>query len=401
VRILVLSFYFEPDLCAGSFRNTALVRVLSGALAADDTIDVITTIPHRYNSFSAPAERYETIGNTCIHRIALPTHKSGVVGQALAFMSYVRGVLSATKNQSYDLVYASSSRLMTAALGAIVARRQSTLLYLDIRDIFTETVSDLYHRSPVCLLLPVLKRLERFSIQSAARINLVSPDFIDHFIKIDKSQTYRMFTNGVDQLCDDGLSGGKLHHSEYKEILYAGNIGEGQGLHRIIPKVATLLGPEWRIRIIGDGGKYQLLEESIKGLENVVINSPIARGELLKYYRNAEVLFLHLNDHPAFLKVLPSKIFDYAATGKPIIAGVAGYAEKFLNDNVKNSAVFSPCDPEGFSKALNTLNFKITPRIEFLKQFDRTRIMKEMAGDILSLVSADHETDKEMRDKLV
>ena len=45
---------------------------------------------------------------------------------------------------------------------------------------------------------------------------------------------------------------------------------------------------------------------------------------------STDVLFLHLNDYSAFRKVIPSKIFEYAATGKPIVAGVSGYAAEFL-----------------------------------------------------------------------
>jgi len=389
VRILVLSFYFEPDLCAGSFRNTALVRALTGKLADDDVVEVITTAPNRYHSFSASAPHNESTGNTRVHRIPLPTHKSGIADQARAFMSYTRGVLRVTKNQSYDLVYASSSRLMTATLGAIVARRQRVPLYLDIRDIFTETISDLFPLSPVRLLLPLFKYVERFSIRSAVRVNLVSPGFIEHFRKIDSTKSYRVFTNGIDQL-DDECSDGQLYHSEYKEILYAGNIGEGQGLHRIIPDIASRLDPSWRIRIIGDGGRRSVLEEAVSGLDNVILEAPVPRCQLVEHYQMATVLFLHLNDYPAFQKVLPSKLFEYAASGKPVLAGVRGQAATFLRDNVENTAIFPPCDADGFFEALDTLRLENTPRGDFCDCYQRTRITDEMVADMLSLVESNH-----------
>ena len=59
------------------------------------------------------------------------------------------------------------------------------------------------------------------------------------------------------------------------------------------------------------------------------IIDPVSRSDLFDEYKNADVLFLHLNDYAAFRKVLPSKIFEYAATGKPILAGVAGYMQNF------------------------------------------------------------------------
>ena len=60
-------------------------------------------------------------------------------------------------------------------------------------------------------------------------------------------------------------------------------------------------------------------------------------------YIQADVLFLYLNDHDAFKKVLPSKLFKYSAMGKPVWAGAAG---EFERSAVMNAVVFNPCDAE-------------------------------------------------------
>lgn len=383
MRILVLSFYFEPDLCPGSFRNSALVKDLSKKLTKEDVVEVITTEPNRYHTFSVSAPEKEATENIRIHRIPLPSHKNDIFGQCRAFMSYTLGVLKVTQNQSYDLVYASSGRLMTAFLAALLARRKQAPLYLDIRDIFTDNMRALYFHSPVRLLLPLFEQIERFSVRSAVRVNLVSPGFIEYFRKIDSAKTFRVFTNGIDQ--ENYYDFPDQCHSEYKEILYAGNIGDGQGLHRIIPSVANRLPSSWRIRIIGDGGKRSLLEIAISGLENVILVAPVPRHELAKYYRAASVLFLHLNDYSAFEKVLPSKLFEYAASGKPLLAGVKGTAATFVRDNIDNSAVFPPCDADGCLKALETLRLGNTPRHSFCESYQRSYITDKMTEDIIDL----------------
>ncbi len=385
MRILVLSFYFEPDLGPGSFRNSVLVKDLSKKLTDEDIVEVITTEPNRYHTFSVSALENETVGNIKIHRIPLPAHKNGIVDQSRAFMSYIRGVLKVTQNQSYDLVYASSGRLMTAFLATLVARRKRVPLYLDIRDIFADNIRDLYSQSPVRFLLPLFEYIERFSIRSAARVNLVSPGFIEHFRKIDPTKDFRVFTNGIDQINNDDFSDELLCHSEYKEILYAGNIGDGQGLHKIIPSIASRLPLSWRIRIIGDGGRRSLLETAISGLDNVILVAPVPRYELVKYYRAASVLFVHLNDCLAFEKVLPSKLFEYSASGRPVLAGVKGVAATFVRDNIENSAVFPPCDADGFLKALETLCLENTSRHSFCEQYQRSYIADKMTDDILTL----------------
>ena len=79
---------------------------------------------------------------------------------------------------------------------------------------------------------------------------------------------------------------------------------------------------------------------------------------------------------------MPSKVFEYAATGKPIWAGVGGFAAEFLNSNVTNTAVFDPCDEIDAIKVLNSLKMESVSRQSFVKKYSREKIMKEMACDI-------------------
>jgi glycosyltransferase involved in cell wall biosynthesis len=385
MRVLVISFYYEPDLSAGSFRNTALVKKLAERLGGNGQVDVITTLPNRYHTFAVKAQEFEAAGNIRVWRVALPAHQSGLTDQARAFASYAKAVWQQTRGQKYDIVYASSSRLMSAMLGAIICRSVGALLYLDIRDIFTDSFGDLVAKSPLRLTLPFFRFIERFAVRRADRVNLVSPGFTDHFRAMDESKDFQFFTNGID---DEFIEYDYTYQSvseKQKEILYAGNIGSCQGLQHIIPAVARRLGSGWRIRIIGDGGMRPALVKMLEGVDNVFLEAPIHRKDLLECYRKADVLFLHLNDYPAYRKVLPSKLFEYAATGKPVLAGVAGQAAEFLKDNVENSAVFKPCDSDGFIQALGTLSLINKPRTSFVDQYRRTIITEQLADDILSL----------------
>ena len=65
MKILVLSFYYQPDLCAGSFRTTALIRELKKY--TDLEIDILTTMPNRYASFGVEAleeEIHDNVNNS-------------------------------------------------------------------------------------------------------------------------------------------------------------------------------------------------------------------------------------------------------------------------------------------------------------------------------------------------
>jgi hypothetical protein len=109
----------------------------------------------------------------------------------------------------------------------------------------------------------------------------------------------------------------------------------------------------------------------------------MTRRELVGAYRNADVLFLHLNDYDAFRKVLPSKIFEYAALGKPLWAGVAGYAADFVRQEIPNAAVFAPCDVAGALRSFDSLSHRVMPRTEFVAKFGREEITRQLAADVL------------------
>lgn len=389
MRVLLLSFYYPPDLSAGSFRMGALVPALLKQLDENDRLDILTTLPNRYASFTEEAMEEESIGAARIRRFKLPGHQSGMRDQSVAFFHYARNVWRWVKKDSYDLVVATSSRLATAALAARVAKRIEAPLYLDIRDIFTDTLQDLLSGNPaMTLILPLLKRVERYTMQRATRINLVSEGFRDYFRSICPEGKFSFHPNGIDEEFigyDFGFAG----TDDRPVILYAGNIGAGQGLECILPKAAVSLGENCKIEVIGDGGMRGRLESDIQrlGLENILLLDPMPRARLLNHYRKADYLLLHLNSYRAFHKVLPSKLFEYGATGKPVLAGVAGFAREFVKRELDHAEVFDPCDAKGMIRAMGKLRLGHYPRTEFISKFRRTAIMNRMAGDILECVA--------------
>jgi glycosyltransferase involved in cell wall biosynthesis len=173
---------------------------------------------------------------------------------------------------------------------------------------------------------------------------------------------------------------------ETKTIVYAGNIGEGQGLHKIVPQAAAKLGDGYKFIVIGDGGAKQKLIDAIvaEKATNIELRKPMPRTELLKEYNQADFLFLHLNDYDAFKKVLPSKIFELAAYDKPVIAGVAGYANQFIDQFVPNKILFNPCDVESFVRQLHDYQYKIEKRVEFIQAFKRETINRKLSESIIA-----------------
>ncbi len=384
-NILYLTFYFEPDLCAGSFRNSPLAKELADQLKGKANVELITTLPNRYSTFQSEAPAFEERGNLKIHRVQIPTHKSGFADQIKSFKTYFSKVKQLVQGKKYDLVFASSSRLFTAYLGYAIAKKHKARLYLDIRDIFTDTLEDVLKNAAVrSLTLPVLRQIERKVFSSANHINLISEGFKEYFTQYSKPN-YTDFPNGIDPEFLN-LKPSSSTDRSMRTIVYAGNIGEGQGLHKIIPQAALKLGSNYKFIVIGDGGAKRKLIDAIASIKatNVELRKPMSRSELLQEYKEADFLFLHLNDYRAFEKVLPSKIFELAAYDKPIIAGVAGYANHFIKQNVSNKILFNPCDVESLVNQLRNYTYQNEFRKDFIQKYKRETVNTKLSESIIS-----------------
>lgn len=385
-RILYLSYFYSPDLGAGSFRNTALTQALSKKLNSDDHIDVMSTLPNRYKMDNLMASVYEQINNLYVHRFKVASHGNGFVKQIFSFLTFRKQVLNKIRNQKYDLVFASSSKLFTAYLAYKIAKKRGLPLYVDLRDLFSENLAELIKIPFIGTFLSYIVRIyfERPVVQYATHINVNSEGFLES-LKGLRNAKISFFPNGIDDFFLGHVQD-VLLANEPKIICYAGNIGEGQGLEKIIPPLAKILGSKFLIRIIGDGStKHKLQREIIShGLINVEILPPVPRSELHQYYCHAHYLFVHLNDYHSFKKVLPSKLFEYACFNIPIVAGVAGYAKEFIEKHIKDNVfVFEPCDVDKAANYFLNSEYQLKSRIEFIDRFKRTQISEDMADSII------------------
>ncbi|MCX7121955.1 MAG: glycosyltransferase [Gammaproteobacteria bacterium] len=385
-RILLLSFYYPPDLSAGSFRTGALIEALAAIAEKKNLqIDLITTHPNRYADYQISALDCETKGCITINRIKIPAHQGGFFDQAKSYSHYFFKVLKITKKNKYDIVYAVSGRLFTTFLGARIASKKNIPLFLDVRDIFTDTMESLL-KFPMKLLLPLFYLIENYTVKKASALNLVSPGFLSYY-KVNKNCAISTISNGIDG-CFYNIDFTHEKKNRLKRVVYAGNFGKGQALEKIIPALASATTGQCEFLMIGSGGQLEQLRSACANLENVYLISPVKREKLIQYYQDADMLLLHLDDLTAFQKVLPSKIFEYGITGKPILAGVSGYAAEFLNEHVSGSYIFPPCDIVKGIEQLNVIlnsDFKKEDRTGFYKQFNREKLMNELAEKITSI----------------
>ena len=392
MKICFFTFYYSPDLSAGSFRSEGLVQNLISQMDIKDNLVVITTSPNRYQSFKVKTEVLTVKGNLKIFRIKLPKHSGTMLSQAFSFSVYFLKAIRICLKEKPDYLLGTSGRLMTAILtwfASILTRKPYAI---DLRDIFSETISDLFSKKNSFfgkILYKLFSYFDRWVLTNANCVNVVSKGFPKYFEErgIDTSK-WLFYPNGIDDLfLHENISKININNPEIT-ILYAGNIGYAQGLDKILPQVAKKLEEKYRFIIIGDGSTREKLITSIEqnNIKNITMIDPVDRYELLSYYRSSDILFLHLDNIPAFKRVLPSKLFEYAAMGKPIVAGIDGYSSKFAIDNIPYSLTFKPGQVDQCVKCIIKSTSMVIEKSEvnnFINNFSRHKIMKSYAEDLM------------------
>ena len=395
MKIVFFTFYYPPDLCAGSFRAIALVQSLSKKMKENDELHIITTHPNRYENHREKADNIQKNGNITVHRFSVPSHKSEMFSQARSFASYALASYKLVNTLNPDFLIGTTSRLMTGVLTGISGRKLKCKYFIDLRDIFSETISDLFSQKSKLLGFVFKKTfslLELWLFRKAIGVNVVSEGFPEYFqTKGLDTSNWSFFPNGVDKEFVNLPIIENKSSKNIKTIMYAGNIGSGQGLEMVLPAVAKRMGSDYHFLVIGGGGASSNLINTIKNnnVNNIEILPPVKRDKLIEYYANVDILFLHLNNIPTFRRVLPSKIFEYVAIRKPIVAGLTGYSAKFMIDNVPYASIFDSGDIDGCVNAIlkaENVDIKDKSIDIFVEKYSRAKIMNSMAEHIFLLL---------------
>ena len=100
MRILVLSYYYPPDIGPGSLRAKSIVDALLEEGPSNLKIDVITTTPNRYQLINISTSKNLNDYKVSIDRIALPKHKNRILYQAICFALFSFAVRRLTSKKN-------------------------------------------------------------------------------------------------------------------------------------------------------------------------------------------------------------------------------------------------------------------------------------------------------------
>ena len=87
MKIVFFSFYYPPDLSAGSFRSVALAQAMAKKLGDNDELHIITTHPNRYAQYREKVKDFEVDIISLSHNFVNIIFKSQTYNYTLFLMS--------------------------------------------------------------------------------------------------------------------------------------------------------------------------------------------------------------------------------------------------------------------------------------------------------------------------
>ena len=401
MKILVITQNYPPDLGAGAFRMKALVNELN---SRGHKVTVLTGVPNRYDSIEWKSKNENAIER--IVRIKVPKQKGNLFLRGISYsIFFIKAFLKAIKLASdSDAIVATTPQLLVAYIGAIVSHKRKIPLILDVRDLWPDVMLDMNLTQDKSIVYKILKKIELYCYKHADRIVINSPAFFEPIKKLSGKEPI-LITNGIDDELFELLSEAdpiKIEDQTRYIITYAGNVGIAQDLDVLI-KLAKKFEKKYIFRIIGDGSAKEKLMESVieNKIRNIEFINPVPRKKLQQYYKETDAFFVHLKDIDMFKKTIPSKVFEYVATGKPVVYGLKGISRTIMEELQGKQFSFEPSNPNSLKIALTELfytlkenNYRNKKGIALLKEkYLRSRLSENFSEIIEGSLKNDVENN--------
>jgi glycosyltransferase involved in cell wall biosynthesis len=404
MHILVLADNFVPEQNAPALRTYEHCRrwVESGV-----AVTVITTVPNfplgkpqaPYRNRLYQRERIDGIDVVRVWTFLAPN--KGVVLRALDFVSFAMSSFVAGLFQQADIILATSPQLLTGLSGQMLSIVKRRPWIFEVRDLWPESIIAVGAlRDGV--VVRVLRRLEHALYRGAARIvTLTDPmriSIADTGVPISK---IGVVSNGAGQLRFARPDGSRALAAERglagKFIVgYVGTLGMAQGLEVVVRAAEILRDSDIHFLLVGDGARRMDLEALTAhlGLANVTFIGMVPADIAIDYLMLSDAIVVPLKPSHLLDVSMPSKIFEAAAVGRPIILSAHGYSADVVN-RYGAGAVVEPGNPNALAAAIAALRSDPKSQERFrlgcfalARDFDRQVLADLMLQEIRSALSA-------------
>ncbi len=340
MRILIVCQYFWPE-------NFRINDIAIGLQEKGHEVTVFTGKPNypagkffpRY-SFLRPA--FEKWNGISIYRVPLLPRGTGGVRLMLNYLSFVffgcwKALFLSLKT---DVVFVYQLSPVTMALPGIIFKKKNKVeMCLYIQDLWPQSVvaaGNVTNR----LVLWLLRSVTSYIYNQTDKLLIQSRAFRDYLVDNKQSNDKIIYvpnstepfyrrTNAPENI--------KQYFTGTINLVFAGNIGEVQGLHTFLEaaKIIHQTDPDICWIMIGNGRKKDELEQRANayGISQVFkFIGSFPSEEMPGFFEAADALLISLVNDPVLSLTVPSKLQSYMACGKPVVGLLDGEGRKIIEE---------------------------------------------------------------------
>ncbi len=337
MKILMVVAYFPPEIGSAAHVYSDLARAF---LKRGHEVDIITSYPREYNMNTADLSRdvppEEVMEGISVHRVKHPHTRDNIIIRGLEHFLlpgyYFRKYRELRKKFDICLFYIPPLPLYY--LAKKIKRYDGTPSVLNFQDFHPQELTDVgVLKNP--LMIRLLEYIEREAYTHADYISVLSHGGIDYIRKRggDPGKISHIYNGLLLSDQDKNFSRQTFKKKEGIEdkflISYAGILSPFQGIDNILDAAGQLLdSPDIIFYIVGDGMIKDHLQQRIRDehLTNVTLMPLQPRDEYYNIISSSDINLISLDERMK-APCVPGKTINLFASGKPVIAIVAGDSE--------------------------------------------------------------------------
>ena len=304
-----------------------------------------------------------------------------------------------------DAIIGSSAHPLAALLAIQLGNKFGCKKIVEIRDLWPESIvayGILGANNPIVLLM---KRLEKWLYVYADAIIFTFGGGYDYIKEqgwdkeIPKSKVHYI-NNGIDLAQFDfnkknfTINDEDLENEELFKVIYTGSIRKVNDLNKLVDVAKKVQNPKIKFLVWGDGDELPKLKERVKNenITNVVFKGRIEKKYIPYINSKADLNFAHNNASSLFrFGISFNKIFDYLASGKPILCDFYAKFNPIISLNAGVSVdtgdindIAIAIDKLSYSEKQELLKYNYNAR-NGVKDFDFFNLTKKLVGVINSI----------------
>lgn len=335
MHVLFLTHYFHPEVGAPQSRILELAYELSDR---GHEITVLTGFPNYPDGVIQAPYRgrrlmTERLGDLRVVRTAVyPAPNRGVGRRLLNHLSFALSSLPASaKAGPADVIVVESPPLFAAVAGVAIGAIKRAPVVLNVADLWPDAAIQ-FGAVRRQRIIGGARALERFAYRHADLIAVPTPG-LERVLRERGHAAERIV------VVPHGVDPGRFVLTEHerragRRVVYAGTIGMGHAVGTLIHAARQLeeRGAGYEFVIAGDGAERAELEALAHelALRSVTFAGRVPRSELPALLASADVTVATQRDLPLLADALSTKVLEYMAAGRPVVAAAAGWTAEVI-----------------------------------------------------------------------